>query len=57
VEARWSGEGPTDFAEHIEAARMYLHFRALGNDPSAPFKPGAEWRFEQLRLVAETFGI
>jgi hypothetical protein len=57
VNARWVTEPPVDFAERVEAARMYLHFRALADDPAAPFEPGAAWRFEQLRLAADRLRV
>jgi fructosamine-3-kinase len=53
--ARWGSEPTGDFAARVEAARMYLHFRAFADDPSAPFEPGAAWRCEQLRSAAERF--
>jgi hypothetical protein len=50
--SRWETDVPEDFAECLEAARVYLHLYALGNEPDEPFKPGAKWRFEQLELAA-----
>jgi hypothetical protein len=50
--SRWGRDVPEDYAECLEAARVYLHLYALGNEPDEPFKPGAKWRFEQLELAA-----
>jgi hypothetical protein len=56
AEARWDGAPPEDFAETLAAARAYLHLLALGDEGRA-FEPGAKWRFEQLDLVASTWGL
>lgn len=55
--ARWGASAPDDFTETLAAARVYLHLAALGNSPDEPFKPGAEWRFQQLRGAAEERGL
>jgi Phosphotransferase enzyme family len=55
--ARWASEPGVDFAARVTSATMWLHFRALGHSPSAPFVPGAAWRFEQMHQAAKTFGI
>lgn len=57
AEARWGPDVPDDFAECLDAARVYLHLAALGNEPDAPRRPGAEWRFEQLELAAAERGL
>jgi hypothetical protein len=53
--ARWSEEPPADFERRLAAARAYLCFRWLGDQP--------EWTlhdtdyFEQLRAAGEELGI
>jgi hypothetical protein len=57
VDARWEGNAPDDFAESIEAARVYLHLQALGDLVPGPFKAKDEWRLEHLRAIAERRGL
>lgn len=57
AQARWQDGRPTGFESTLEAARIYLHIRALGDEPSEPFGPRGEWRFEQLRRAAERLGL
>ncbi|HEX8690218.1 MAG TPA: phosphotransferase [Solirubrobacterales bacterium] len=57
AEARWGADVPDDFTECLNAARVYLHMAALGNEPNEPFKPGAKWRFGQLELAAAERGL
>jgi hypothetical protein len=55
--ARWESDPPGDLAAHLEAARMFLHFRVLGDEPENPFEPWAASRFEQLRLDARRLEV
>ncbi len=57
VEARWGGEVPDDFAESVEAARVYLHLQALGDLPPGPFKAKDEWRLQHLEAIARHRGL
>jgi Phosphotransferase enzyme family len=57
AEARWEGEVPDDFAESVEAARVYLHLQALGDLPSGPFKAKDEWRLQHLRTFVRSRGL
>jgi hypothetical protein len=62
--ARWPVGLPSDFAARCDAARLYLHFRSLGELGERPDKAShprralvRAWRFEQLRRVAEQLGL
>lgn len=57
VDARWEGVEPEDFAEAVEAARVYLHLQALGDLVPGPFKAKDEWRLERLEAAAEERGL
>lgn len=57
VDARWGGEAPDDFAESVEAARVYMHLQALGDLVPGPFKAKDEWRFQHLEAVARGRGL
>jgi aminoglycoside phosphotransferase (APT) family kinase protein len=41
----------------MDAARAYLHFRWLGEDPRRTADPKRRWRFEELRRSAERLGV
>lgn len=56
--ARWTDDGvPANFAQALQAARLHLHFRWLGDRPSWTLAQRSEWRFEQLRVAAEQAGL
>jgi hypothetical protein len=57
VDTRWDGEAPDDFAETVDAARVYLHLQALGDLVPGPYKAKDEWRLDHLRVVAEGRGL
>jgi aminoglycoside phosphotransferase (APT) family kinase protein len=53
-QARWpGGEGPPDFERTMSLARLYVHFRWLGDRPDR-MKP---WRLEELRALGERLGL
>jgi hypothetical protein len=56
--ARWQGQPPDRFPHGLDAARLYLHFRWLGNRPqwTADAKRH-KWRFEHLRELGEKMGV
>jgi Phosphotransferase enzyme family len=55
--ARWPDGAPAEFAERLLAARLYLHFRWLG-DRELMRKPRKRpWRMEELRGTAEALGV
>jgi len=51
--ARWPSGAPADFLETLRAARVYLHFRWLGDRPSQTTARKLRWRFADLRALAE----
>jgi len=55
VAARWPGAAPADFQHALDAARIHLHFRWLGDRPRWTVAQRNEWRFEQLRQLTEQF--
>jgi Phosphotransferase enzyme family len=53
VAARWGGEARDGFRERLFAARLYLHFRWLG-DPALVDRPHRRlWRFKAVRRLVE----
>lgn len=55
--ARWGEKVPADFEQRLDAARLYLHFRWLGNRPEQTVGDKQRWRFENMRLVGERLGL
>ncbi len=55
--ARWPEGAPGSFQSTLEAARIYLHFRWLGERPEWSVRQSARWRFEELRCAAERLGL
>ena len=55
--ARWPEGAPGSFQSTLEAARIYLHFRWLGERPDWSTRQSARWRFEELRCAAERLGL
>jgi aminoglycoside phosphotransferase (APT) family kinase protein len=55
--ARWPGGAPAGWERVLAAARLYLHFRWLGDSPVATAHPEARWRFEALRAAGEQAGV
>ena len=54
---RWPEGSPASFPPTLDAARLYLHFRWLGERKDWTFHPKAVWRYEQLRSVGERLGL
>jgi thiamine kinase-like enzyme len=52
LDARWPRGAPEGFAERLALARMYLHFRWLGEQPAR-----APWRWSNLRALARRMGL
>jgi hypothetical protein len=48
---------PAHFGRVLGAARLYLHFRWLGERPGQAALEGNVWRFEELRLEGERLGL
>ena len=55
--ARWPRGAPAAWERVLAAARLYLHFRWLGDSPVATAHPEARWRFEALRAAGEQAGV
>ncbi len=51
--ARWSGASPSQFQQTLAAARLYLHFRWLGDRPEWTTDESFLWHFEHLRSISE----
>lgn len=45
------------FESRLAAARMYLHFRWLGDKPTSTADPKLSWRFEELRRTGDQLGL
>jgi thiamine kinase-like enzyme len=52
--ARWPGGTPSGFSKALDAARLYVQLRWLG-DPLTRQKQ--RWRFQELRLVGRRLGL
>lgn len=55
--ARWPEGAPAGFERALDAARIYLHFRWLGERPDWAVREKSLWRYEHLRVVAERMGL
>jgi hypothetical protein len=55
--ARWPAGAPADFEQRFAAARLYLHFRWLGEQPDQTCEESDRWRFEELRSAGERLGL
>ena len=57
VRARWPHEAPPQFERDLEAARLYLHFRWLGDRREKTTAEKSSWRLEALRSTAAGLGL
>ena len=55
--ARWPQGAPAGFERTLDAARIYLHFRWLGERPDLTVREKTLWRYVQLRAAAERLGL
>jgi hypothetical protein len=55
--ARWPEGPPDDFERTLAAARLYLHFRWLGDRPEWTAAEGHLWRFRELRSAGDRLGM
>ena len=55
--ARWPVRAPADFQRTLDAARIYLHFRRLGERPDWAVREKTLWRYEHLHAAAKRFGL
>ena len=54
---RWPGGAPAEFNRWLDAARVYLHFRWLGERPEKAVSEKNLWRFEHLCVTAKALGL
>jgi hypothetical protein len=55
--ARWPNGAPVGFKRTLAAARIYLQFRWLGDQPEKTLREKTLWRFEHLRGAAKDLGL
>ena len=55
--ARWPEGAPASFPETLEAARIYVLLRLLGEARGWPNRPTRRWRVDLLRQSAERLGL
>jgi hypothetical protein len=56
-EARWPGGSPSHFRQTLDAARIYLHFRWLGEREDWVSGSKVLWRYEHLRAAGQRLGL
>ena len=54
--ARWPSGPPASFRRTLEAARIYLHFRWLGERPDWTVREESLWRYSHLHAAARRLG-
>ncbi len=52
---RWPGRADQGFAERLALAKVYVHFRWLGDQRD--WTPFELWRFDELRVASERAGL
>jgi hypothetical protein len=55
--ARWQGPPPHDFTRTLAAARVYLHFRWLGDYAELTARKTSLWHFKELRKLGLELGL
>jgi Phosphotransferase enzyme family len=55
--ARWPGGLPREFERAFHAARLYLDFRWLGEEPAQLADPESRWYLDDLILRGERLGL
>ncbi|TAL03131.1 MAG: hypothetical protein EPO07_06630 [Verrucomicrobia bacterium] len=55
--ARWPDGVPAGFQHTLDAARIYLHFRWLGERPDWTVREKTLWRFANLHVTAKKLGL
>ena len=56
-QTRWRGSAPEEFERTLDAARIYLHFRWLGERPELAVREKNLWRYEHLYKTAARTGL
>ena len=55
--ARWPKCTPANFSRTLEAAKIYLHFRWLGERPDWTLREKTLWRYDHLQAAARRSGL
>ncbi len=55
--SRWPDGAPHDFARTLDAARLYLYFRWLGERPDWTVREATLWRYDHMRATAKKLGL
>jgi hypothetical protein len=55
--ARWPEGAPAGFKRRLDAARIYLHFRWLGERPDWTTREKSLWRYDHLHTAAGRLGL
>jgi len=55
--ARWPEGAPAEFQRRLDAARIYLHFRWLGERWDWAVREKSLWRYDHLYQAATRFGL
>ena len=55
--SRWPQGGPVEFRRTLDAAKVYLHFRWLGERQDWTVREKTLWRYDHLRAAAERLGL
>lgn len=55
--SRWGQHVPKEFDRTLDSARLYLHFRWLGDRPEWTTREKSRWRFQELWRVALRLGL
>jgi len=56
-QACWPEGAPADFQTVLDAAKIYLHFRWLGERPDWTVREKTLWRYDHLRAAAKRLGL
>ena len=57
INARWPEGAPSNFEETLDAAKIYLHFRWLGERPDWTVRGKNLSRFDYLHATAQRLGL
>ena len=55
--SRWPDGAPHDFERTLDAARLYLYFRWLGERPDWTVREATLWRYDHLHGTAKKLGL
>ena len=57
LRARWPNGAPADFQRTLAAARLYMHFRWLGERPDWTVREKTLWRYHHLHAAAKQLDL